>query len=127
MFCFWLKMKFIIYTQVLICLLAITGCANYAQIEQLQMGMTTQEVAAIAPDCTISARSWETSEYKCRLNVPKASNPDDRTINPYILKFKNDRLQEITLDEKQLDRDNIRYRTSIGIGYGSYRRHYLPY
>ncbi len=102
----------------LLLLIIISGCTTYPRIEQLQLGMTTQELAAVAQDCTLSGQSWDTSEYRCRLSVPQGIDAEDRTVNPYILKFKNGRLQEIQLDQNALDREAVRYRTNIGFGYG---------
>lgn len=106
----------------------ISGCGNYARIEDVKLGMTATEVTSLEPSCVLSGKGWEDSEYRCWLSAPKGNYGESRTNNPYILKFKNNRLQEIVLDEAELDRQQVEYRSSFGFGYGyPYHRHYYRY
>lgn len=98
----------------------ISGCANYANLEDIEMGMTIQEISTRTDGCYYSGQEYNQTEYRCKFKVPYGSGLEKRTVKPYILEFKNNRLQTITLDEQALNRQSARYYYRIGYGYGGY-------
>lgn len=102
-----------------------TGCTDYARIEQLYLGMSMEQARQIAPNCTFRGEAENTIEYTCDLSVPRGYESPNRIVKPYILVFRNERLYEITLDEKELDRralpDRVYYPPSPSFYYYHYR------
>jgi len=96
----------------------LTGCTKYARVEQLQLGMNFAEVSRVVEKYTYRGQTENSMEYSCKLDVPSSASFNGRTLQPYILKFRDNRLEEITLDERALDRQATQYRYSFGYGYG---------
>lgn len=88
--------------------LMLAGCTNYAVIEQARMGMTVDELLMIDTPCYFRGESDSKVTYNCRFSVPNGPYSADRTVKPYIMTFEDGKLTEITLDEKELDRQTLR-------------------
>jgi len=97
------------------------GCTNYAQVEQARLGMSIRELRQIDTPCYYSGESDGQVTYNCRFSVPAGPYSNKRTVKPYILRFENDELTEIKLNEKELDRDAIRDE------YHFHHQYYHPY
>ena len=87
----------------------LAGCTKYAMVEQVRVGMTSSEFAQLETPCFYRGQSDKYLKYSCKFDVPSGYKFDERLIRPYIVTFKNGRLSQITLDERELDRDVIRY------------------
>ena len=104
-------------------LLLLSGCSEYARLEDVGLGMTVSEVTRQTP-CIYKGKTDSQLQYSCMLNVPAGQYYYGRTVRPYILSFENGQLAKIDLDEKELDREALRYRFNhLYHGYG-YHGHY---
>ncbi len=99
----------------------LTGCVNYAKIERTRIGMTVDELMALETPCYYGGQTDDQITYHCRFSIPSGPQSEKRTIKPYIMKFENNTLTEITLDENELTRQEIRD------NYYFQHRFYYPY
>ena len=93
--------------------------------------MTPDEFAQLQTPCFYRGQSDKYLRYNCEFDVPSDYEFDKRLIKPYIVTFENGKLTQIKLDERELDRDVIRYRDPYFYrGYGHpyfYRGYRHPY
>lgn len=85
----------------------LTGCVNYAPIEQTRMGMTLQEFSYLDTPCYYRGENGESIQYSCKFKMPTGS------IRPYIMTFTDGRLTEILVDENELDRQMMQDRIDL--------------
>lgn len=103
--------------------LTVNGCVHYAAIEQVHTGMTIQELMQVDTPCYYRGTKEQEVCYSCQFKVP-----NDHSVKPYILTFKDGKLVEITLDERELDRQQMRNWYYYGPGYYYYYGYpYGPY
>lgn len=105
----------------------LTGCVNYANIEQTRMGMTVDELLAIDTPCYYRGESENQVTYNCQFSVPTSRYTTDRTVKPYILTFENGKLTEIKVNEQELDRRMLRDGFYGPYPYGYYFHYGYPY
>lgn len=109
-----IKMKLLLMLIILL-VIAVPGCTQYAAIDNVRTGMTVDELIQIETPCYCSGKSDESLTYNCDFKVPGG------LVKPYILTFKDGKLAEIAIDQKELDRRQIRDRFYYG------DRYYLHY
>ncbi len=98
------------YFWVAFILFMLAGCTQYTRVEQLELGMTKDEVMNMTSGCSYRGESENFIQYSCKLDVPSGKNLDKRAVRPFILSFEKDKLKKIMLDEQALQREAIRYR-----------------
>ncbi len=98
-------MKSIALTIIFLPAVFLAGCASYSRIESVHIGMSLEDVMALQSPCYYRGQDGISTAYGCDFEVPSGSG---RTIKPYILTFNYGRLVDISIDERQLDREAMR-------------------
>ncbi|HIJ70814.1 MAG TPA: hypothetical protein HPP87_05550 [Planctomycetes bacterium] len=88
----------------IISVLLLTGCNQYVKVDQLEMGMTIDEVTQLELLWSYRGQTDQYIEYSCKLKIPSSYTLDGWAIKPYILTFKDNKLHQIMIDERELDR-----------------------
>lgn len=121
-------MKYLFVLWILL-VIVLPGCVQYAGIENVRIGMSVDELKQIETPCYCSGQSDKSLTYKCRFKV----NRPGAFVQPYILTFIDGKLTDVVIDEKELDRQQIReqfyYRDRYYFHYGypyyyGYPHHY---
>lgn len=84
------------------------GCVHYAAIEQVNPGMTVQELLQVDTPCYYRGTKDGEVSYNCQFRVSSNEHLSGSSVKPYILTFKDGKLNEITLNERELYRQQIR-------------------
>jgi len=108
-----------------LCVFIFSGCTHYAYIEQVQIGITIEELMQIDTPCYVNSTYEDKTLYNCRFRVSSKEYTFGRSVKPYILTFEDDTLTDITLNEHELDRLLMR-EWYYGPGYHPYGYPY-PY
>jgi hypothetical protein len=82
----------------------LSGCANYAYIEQARMGMTYEEFSYLDTPCDYRGQTDKNVFYTCKFKMPTG------LIRPYVMTFTDGKLTEIMLDENEMNRQIMRDR-----------------
>jgi hypothetical protein len=104
--------------------LVLTGCAQYARLEQVEIGMTLDNFRTLPTPIYYRGTSENTVQYGARLIVPSGQSLSQRSILPYIFTFTDNKLTEITFDEEEQKRRERRGEFRFGYGFGYHRYHY---
>lgn len=102
----------------------LSGCAEYAQIEQVRMGMTIEDFRLLSTPTYFRGETENTLEYGCQLDVPSGQGLSKRSIRPYIMTFEDGKLSKIEYDEEESNRESLRNEYRFGYGFGT-RYYYL--
>ena len=102
-------------------ILMLTGCVNYANVEQARIGMTVDQLLAIDTPCYYRGESNGKTTYNCKFSVPAGSYSSARAVKPYIMTFEDGKLTDMTLNQKEIQRQMMRDRIYLE------RRLYRPY
>lgn len=105
--------------------LILSGCAHYARMEQVRIGMTVEDFRLLSTPCYYRGATEDTLEYGCRLNVPSGQGLSKRSIRPYVMTFEEGKLTRIEYDEEESKRQESRdaYRFGYGVGTRYYYLH----
>ena len=115
------------YTGLIVILLplVLAGCTQYANIDQVQIGMSLNEFTQLQTPLNFRGTSGDYTQYSCKLRVPYQQALSSTAIRPYVLTFKEGTLTEIEIDENELNRQAIRQNVNYNVGFYGHS-HYRP-
>jgi hypothetical protein len=99
--------------------LLISGCSNNCvKVEQIQTGMTVDQVKQLAGNMRIIGKTPETATYRCELVPPPRGLGLIKLKEPYLLTFdKSNTLIAFELDQAEVMRRDARRNSHDGPRY----------